>query len=460
MKRPVAPPDLQTIANRLAGQGGDRLLHVVLASIGPAPSGQYRHWDTLRHLTPPEGFSADEWWFAIKAARRKAYQTLPLRSTQQVSFVYALPGAALAMVHRVDTDAAGSIAAPGEVTNPQTRDTYLFKSLVEESITSSQLEGASTTRKVAKEMLQTGRAPRNRSEQMILNNYEAMQFIRRFRREPLTPGIVLELQRILTAGTLDDPSAAGRLRTADEIIHVEDETGTTLHIPPKAADLTGRMHAMCAFANNRDDGEFVHPVIRAIMLHFWLAYDHPFVDGNGRTARAVFYWSMASQGYWLCEFLSISRILKNARARYSRSFLYTETDEYDATYFILSQLRVLIQAIDDLHAYLQRRTARVRDTEEVIASPALRARLNHRQLSLLTRALRRDDTIYTIESHRRSHNVSYATSRGDLLRLNALGLLEQSKRGHAFAFIAPPDLRRRLSKLVRPAGKRGTARRG
>ncbi len=51
---------------------------------------------------------------------------------------------------------------------------------------------------------------------------------------------------------------------------------------------------------------FIHPVIRAILLHFMLAYDHPFVDGTGRTARALFYWSMAHQGYWLMDFISIT----------------------------------------------------------------------------------------------------------------------------------------------------------
>ena len=56
-------------------------------------------------------------------------------------------------------------------------------------------------------------------------------------------------------------------------------------------------------------GGFIHPMIRSIILHFWLAYDHPFVDGNGRTARALFYWSMLRHGYWLFEFISISQII-------------------------------------------------------------------------------------------------------------------------------------------------------
>src|SRR5262249_21171873 len=154
--------------------------------------------------------------------------------------------------------------------------------------------------------------PRTRSEQMIFNNYQALLFLRRVVDQPLTPAIVFEVHRLLTEKTLDEPDAAGRLRRTDEHIHVSDEIGTVLHDPPPADQLAQRLEALCTFANSRESTPFIHPVIRSILLHLWLAYDHPFVDGNGRTARALFYWSMARHGYWLTEFLSISRIIKEA----------------------------------------------------------------------------------------------------------------------------------------------------
>ena len=181
------------------------------------------------------------------------------------------------------------------------------------------MEGASTTSEVAKNMLRTGRRPIDRSEQMILNNYEAMRFVRERSEERLTPELVFELHRVVTADTLDDPEKAGRFRSADDDIQIEDEIGTVLHRPPPASELRGRLERMCAFANDRPEDAFLHPVLRAMILHFWVGYDHPFVDGNGRTARALFYWSLLSQGYWLAEYVSISSILRRARAQYSRS---------------------------------------------------------------------------------------------------------------------------------------------
>jgi Fic family protein len=344
------------------------------------------------------------------------------------------------MLHRIDSQATGNIRGSEQIANPHTRDTYLFKSIVEEAITSSQLEGASTTRKVAKAMIQEGRAPETRSELMIYNNYRALRHLLDSVDQPLTAKFVLDLQGILTENTLDEADAAGRFRRADENIVIEDETGKRLHTPPSADQLAARMQAMCDFANGAGAEEFIPPAVRAILLHLWLAYDHPFVDGNGRTARALFYWSMARQGYWLCEYVSISRILKKARSQYARSYLYTETDENDATYFILYQLRVLLRAIDELHQYLARKTAELQKADELIRLSGRSRGLNVRQLALLNHALQHADATYTVGSHRRSHGISYETARTDLMGLASRSLLRQHRLGRAFAFSPAPDL--------------------
>ncbi|MHB1298028.1 MAG: Fic family protein, partial [Gemmatimonadaceae bacterium] len=307
----------------------------------------------------------------------------------------------------------------------------------------------------AKAMIQEGRTPRDRSERMILNNYRVMRFILEIKEKPLTPEIVLEVQRMLTDGALDDEDAAGRFRRDDERIVVSDELGTTLHTPPPAAELEARLRKMCAFANGDGDGEFIPPPVRAILLHFWLAYDHPFVDGNGRTARALFYWSMARQGYWLCEYVSISRILRKARGSYSRAYLYSESDDNDATYFLLYQLRVLCRAIDELHEFLRRKSAELAQTAELVRrARAIKGELNPRQLALIHHALEHPDASYTFESHRRSHGVTYETARTDLLKLAARKLLAKSKAGRLMRFRPGSDLRERLEERVR-AGQGG-----
>ena len=449
MRIPAKPPVLQTLYESALEKGGQsRYLEIVTRPIGPAPDGKYRHWDVVRRLDPPQGLTSEDWWLGIKLARNHLYQDLPLKDRAGNPFKYAVLDIVLRMLHQIDRDAGGAIKGSDLVIDPTIRDTYLIKSLIEESITSSQLEGAATTREVAKDMLRQGRKPRDRSEQMIYNNYRAMRFILKLADRPLTPNIILELQQIVTEKTLDDPTAAGRLRSPDESIHVADETGQILHIPPDANELPQRIEELCDFANSEDETTFRHPVVRAILLHFWIAYDHPFVDGNGRTARALFYWAMAKDGYWLCEYLSISRIINEGPAKYARSFLYTETDDNDVTYFIIHQLSIIIRAIEELHAYLERKSEELRATELLLRqSHALRAVLNYRQLAVVNHALKNPYFTYTFESHRGSHNISYQTARTDLLTLADFELLDRSKDGKTIIFVAPPDLHDRVERL-------------
>ena len=200
---------------------------------------------------------------------------------------------------------------------------------------------------------------------------------------------------------------------------------------------------MLRFANQGvDDGPFLHPVIRAIALHFWLPYDHPFQDGNGRLARALFYWSMLRHGYWMFEFTSISRYLANAPARYARAFLHTETDGNDLTYFIVHQIDVILRALSDVESYVERKVEQTREVERMLTHST---DLNHRQLSLLAHAIRHPEAEYTIRSHTTSHRVAYATARADLFRLAELDLLHRRRIGKkTFVFRAPPDLEKRI----------------
>ena len=441
MKRPQIPPTFAEAIESLSDS--QRLGEVLSLGAGPEPGGQYRHWNTLRHITPPSGFTSQEWWAAIKFARRTMRRELPLRDSQGRPFSFSTPDPVLEMLVEIDRDASGRIELPEPITNPQTRDRYIQSSLIEEAITSSQLEGAATTRDQAKQMLRSGRPPGDRSERMILNNYRAMQFISTLQDEPLSRDLIFEIHATITDGTLEDGAEPPYLRVpGDGVAVYDDRDNTLLHQLPDAEEIGERMNAMCEFANDPEPPGFLHPVLKATILHFWLAHDHPFIDGNGRTARALFYWSMLSDGFWLMEFLSISSILRAAPASYGRAFLYTETDENDLTYFILYQLRVVLRAIAHLHEFLARKTDEIRRTEELLTTSIL---LNHRQIAVLGHALRHPGQRYTIESHKTSHRVTYQTARSDLLDLESKGLLSKARSGRAFVFQPVVDLYERLA---------------
>lgn len=440
MRIPQSPVSFNKLVVGL--QKPERLMKILQAVTDLTCDGRYLHWDELRFRKPPEGLTHEDWWVGLKMRRQTGYRKIPLKGTGGQRFYFNVPDLVTDLLHQIDRGGGTFVEIPEQVTNTEQRDRYVVRSLMEEAITSSQLEGAATTRDVAKKMLSEGRKPRDRSERMIVNNYVTMRRITELKDKPLTPDMVFQVHREISEGALDIADGAGRFRRADEDIKVFDEIeGTVFHTPPPAAELSARLEAMCDFANAKTPDFFVHPVIRGIILHFWLAYDHPFVDGNGRTARALFYWQMLHSGYWLFEYISISQFLRKAPVQYGTAFLHTETDENDLTYFIIHKAEVIRRALKELHDYVARKST---ETRACLNALQKHPELNHRQQALIAHAVRHPGFAYQIAGHGTRHAVTYATARADLLGLAKMKFLEHRKVGRAFVFVAPKNLEARL----------------
>ena len=412
----------------------------------------YLHWDKMQYQSVPDGLDSRlQLWHLTKFRRKSAYRKLPFSSFDNSPFVYWIPDPIMHRLHQIDQMGSGNIQVDELVTNPGTKDRYLVSSLIREAITSSQLEGASTTYAVAKAMLRENRKPRDTHEQMIYNNYQAMAFIKDLKDETLNSDLLLEIHRIITEGTLEDPTSEGRFRNSGEVVGVYDERdGTQLHEGAPAEALRDRMEAIYQFANadEKATGEFLHPAVKAILLHFMIAYEHPFMDGNGRTARALFYWSMLRSGYWMIEFLSISSIIKTAPVKYTKAFLYTETDENDTTYFIDFNTRILLVALNDLQKYIGRKSAEVERVHSLLGDSDLSTLFNHRQMAVISSAMRNSGGVYTIESHANSQKISNPTARTDLLGLSEHGILTKRQSGNKFVFRAAGNLEALLQRIT------------
>jgi len=443
MRTPKKPPDVGAIWERIKDDQ-ELIPRIFGERISLLLEGKYLHWDKLLYYPPPKGLSHEQWWFALKMQRSNLFKQVPLNDKNGEPFKHLEVAPIPEILHEIDQGAGGLIRMPEQITNPNTRDQYYVSSLIQEAITSSQLEGAATTRKIAKEMIKSGRSPRDRSEQMILNNFKTMQQIGKIKDKPLSKELIFDIHQLVTEKTLDDSTATGRFRKSNERIVVGDMYNEVFHDPPPAEQLEERMAAMCDFANGKIPNTFIHPVIRSIILHFWLAYDHPFVDGNGRTARALFYWSMLRHNFWLFEVVSISQIIRKAPAKYRRAFLYTETDDNDLTYFVLYHLDVIRRAIKELHEYIKRKTEKLQAIENRLRGIFV---LNHRQRELIGHALRHPHQRYTIRSHQTSHNIVYQTSRLDLLGLENHGFLRSNKISKTLYFTPVDDLEQKLANL-------------
>lgn len=451
MKTPVPPPyRLDELRERviasLANADDERHLFVLRALAGGLDDPEYRPWEYYFRAEPvPDGLMREEWWYAVRTARASTARPTPFIMTDGTRLTFNLPDRFLRLNEEITAQARGQVELPAEVATQGVRDRYLINSLYEEAITSSQMEGASTTRRDAKKMLREKKDPRTRSERMILNNFLALEFVRDHLGEELTPEFICGVHRIVTDGTLDEAEDAGRLqRQGEERIRIYGSEGDEqlLHVPPPAEELPERLQRLCDFANGVGGyaSQYVPPLVRALVVHFMMGYDHYFVDGNGRTARVIAQWVMLREGFFLMDFVPVSRLLHKAPAQYARSFLEVEQDEGDLTYFLIWHAEVMCRAIRELHEYLARKSKEMGQMKHLLR----RTELNNRQIGVIEEALKDSAFTVTAAAHADRYRVTLQTAHVDLRGLEDGGYLMRVKRGRSFEWYPVPDLQRRV----------------
>ena len=378
---------------------------------------EYEYWDKVKYKNIPESCtSAQELWTRVKASRI----TTTVYTWDSYDVTFGLTNRMQRMCHEFDMNFGGSWGN-NAVLSHENREQYLISSLMEEAIFSSQMEGAATTRKVAKEMLRKKMAPKDKSQQMIVNNYQTIRFIVENKNIPLTPELVFHIHHLMTEKTLENPEDAGRLRMNDDVVVEDGITHEVVHTPPPYQELPTFVEELCRYFNETNAKVFVHPIIRGIIIHFMIAYMHPFVDGNGRTARALFYWYMLKQGYWLMEYMSVSRVIASSKKSYEKAYQYVESDGMDLGYFIVYNLKVLDKAFKQLQAYLKKK-----QEEKTLANTFLQlGNINERQAQIIRMYIDNPNEVLTVKDVQTKFMVTATTAKSDITGLMQRGMLSE-----------------------------------
>ena len=376
----------------------------------------FEYWDTVKYKKCPPDCTPTDLWTYVKAARIKSAITV----WEKYGVSLSLTNNMQKKYHEIDMNWGGSWGTDATI-DSKTKEQYLVSSLMEEAIYSSMMEGASTTRKVAKEMLRKKVAPKDKSQQMIHNNYQTIQFIIAHKNEPLTEDLLLHIHRLMTENTMLSPDDAGRFRTNNDVVVENGITHETVHTPPSYDEIPQFINDLCLFFNQNDDKQFIHPIIRGIIIHFMISYIHPFADGNGRTARAMFYWYMLRKGYWLTEYLSISRVIAKSKKSYEKAFLYAEADQMDIGYFVAYNLRVLEQSFQQLQNYIKRKQSEKNDALILMQI----GDINERQAQIIKHFDNSPNAMLTIKDIQTKFMISPTTAKADVTRLVERGILAE-----------------------------------
>ena len=401
-------------------------------------SPEYQYWDTAKYRIKLSGITPEQGWFLVHTFFRNKERASEINAPEREKFTWQKPIHFDALLHHIDTSLGGNLQVPAKDLNSSARKEFIADSLMEEAIASSKLEGANTERKYAKKMLREGKAPKTIGDKMIINNHRAMQLIEeKYKNEDLSIETIQHLHQLLTEETLEDSTDVGRLRcNKDDTVVVADKlSGEIYHEGIDAKLVHNELEKLVAFANatSEDKYSFTHPIIKAILIHFWIAYIHPFMDGNGRLARSLFYWSVARSNYWGFAYAPISKMITKSKGLYEKSYVYTEQDNYDLTYFIDYNLRKIDEAIEYLHSEIDKYRKGKSSTYKYFMEEK---DLNERQAQLLS-YLTEDEQNYTTPTvHSNIYGVSIYTALNDLKELLHLGYVARKKTGRYMHYSA------------------------
>lgn len=400
-------------------KGFDLLQNSEYTSLIDSINDKYLYWDKVKYQETPTSIKKEILWAAVKLSRSLHAKRI---NFGKYTFSYNTTNNIQKNLHDFDLNIGGQLGSRGLIPE-EDKKRYLVSSIMEEAIASSQLEGAVTTRRKAKDMLRKNAKPRTKSEQMILNNYITIKRITEIQNEDLTINKLLQIHKLITYQTLDNETDEGTFRNSNDINVVDAIDGEIVHIPPNHEEILELMEEFCRFFNDKNDKKFIHPIIKGCIIHFLIGFIHPFVDGNGRTARALFYLYLLSKGYWLTEYLSISRLIIKSKSQYALAYLYCERDDFDLTYFINYQLKTMSLAYDSLREYIQRK---INEKKRLTEFQRIEG-INERQAYIIKWLHEEPDLIFSVKEIEIRFSISNQTARTDLLRLVENGFLEEIK---------------------------------
>lgn len=401
---------------------------------------EYLYWDKVKYKTLPKNISKEEFWLMVKTIRRAQSIKSPIKDKGGDYFTWIKLLELEEFFHEIDLNTGGSLFISKKDVDEKNKQKLISRGIMEEAIASSQLEGANTTRKVAKQFLREGRKPRNESEQMILNSYKTMQLIEsEYKNKKIGLDIILELHSIITKDINSIPEDERGVFRKDKDEIIVSDSYEIYYEAPKISFAKNELERFIKFANDELAGPFIHPVIKAIMLHFWIGYLHPFTDGNGRLARTMFYWYLLKKDYWAFSYLPISKVIKESPVQYGNAYIYSEQDDLDLTYFIDYNIRKIKISIKEFEKYLERKS---KENLKMNKLSRIKYNLNERQIQLLQYLSEDKNEKTSLNVHMNIYQVTKMTAIKDLKNLEELEFLTSKKQGRNVYYYATDKIER------------------
>jgi len=287
------------------------------------------------------------------------------------------------------------------------------EALVLETHHSTHIEGTALTLDQAKKILSgkdvKGVKPDDKME--LLNYKKAMDFVSTYlgKENPITEGLIREIHKILVRGVRGGKHGPGKYRVIQNYV-VNSKTGEIIYTPPPPLEVP---HLMRDFAG---------------IAQFQFVHIHPFLDGNGRTARLLSTLILYQTGYDFKRLFTLSEFYDKDRRSYYKAIQSVRENNMDMT----SWLEYFVEGLRMQLGHVRERSERVIKYDSVLQK-ANSIGLKDRQIKAL-KFIIRNESISRSEYVKR-YKVSLRTANYDLKFLEEKGLIRKKGVGRAIRYI-------------------------
>lgn len=208
------------------------------------------------------------------------------------------------------------------------------RALILEAHHTTHIEGTQLTIEQSKKLLEGGSVQSANADDIkeLLNYKKAFNLVSNYldSSDPMTEGLIREIHKRLVINVRGNSASPGEYRKIQNYV-VNSKTRETVYTPPLAYEIPKMMSDLVKWINLE---ESINPILVAGISQFQLVHIHPFLDGNGRTARLLSTLCLYRKGYDFKQLFTISEYYDRNRSEYYTSIQSVRENDMDMTKWI------------------------------------------------------------------------------------------------------------------------------
>lgn len=245
-------------------------------------------------------------------------------------------------------------------------------------------------------------------------------------------GMIKEINRIACERIITD-GRAGKYRQTQVILR-NSATDEITFRPPPAIEVPFLMEDFFSWLNSAE-AKKIHPVIRAGIAHYYLVSIHPFIEANGRTARAFAILILFAEGYDIKKFFSLEDYFDKDAARYYQSLMEADKQHRDLTKRDLTAwLEYFTQAMGVELTRIKEKVKRLSVDIKIKSRVGKQVPLNERQIKLIE-YLEEHGAITTAEARKMAPSYSDDTLVRDFNYFSKKGIVKKQGKTKAARYV-------------------------